>query len=469
MKSINFNPRHQSPLPLKVLMGLLPFLLMGSFAQAGSSSCDRILLFKVKGKVKVSVKGETLTSAPETNNVASAQTGELKTSNTTQEKILKLRTNSSHLNVSDEVLAVVFNNELRIYEKNLLTILEGGGFDESSLRAFYETLFFPEDLIKPRLEMSRALDENNILSVLGDLSLKETIRLFVGNSPISIEKDSLLGRYLAETNSKMQKNSFMANAKGIVSLAGSSKSGNPNRLIVPVDEKSFATFKKYFSTEQAYAVQGHGNVLFGGKLLMNAQNLASKEPRFMTVNTPLPFVLLKTTEAARMERYIKAVQKPNPPAENGGYAGPWDNPARSPWNWVKTADGKDYLSKKGSYNCCTHWHGNIPLGDKGVTEIILPGPNNKPITVTVSRPDYSSSKSTKYVEDVWTYPMHEPISAILGLAQENGQGNFASPGWVVGSLLTVAPQDRIPMVFIFTQDASLDIDPKVALNIEDPW
>jgi hypothetical protein len=57
----------------------------------------------------------------------------------------------------------------------------------------------------------------------------------------------------------------------------------------------------------------------------------------------------KTSEAQRLTKYFELG------AENGDLA-------QYPWNLGK------YCSKEGGYTSCTHWVGNIPVGDKVVKE-----------------------------------------------------------------------------------------------------
>jgi len=363
-----------------------------------------------------------------------------------------------HLDV--KTVKAVFDPHLPVFQDRLIQVLSAKNQSfEESLKDLYGSLYFPEDLIKARLEMSKHLTPENILSVLGDLSLPETLRLFVGRDPAHIAADSLLGRYLEETGLKAQTHRFKEQD---AQKDGTFKE-SPDRLEVLVDAKTFPIFMKYFSNQQSYSAQGHGNMLFGGKLYMFGVPVNVVEPRPMSAGTPLPMVLLKTTEGARMGRYMQAMATAYPGLTDG-----WQTPARSPWSQIPGKDGKLYLSVNGHFNCCTHWHGNIPLGDNLVNDIVLPGDADQPLIAHVNEPDYSNPVLAP-VKDVWTAPLHEPISAVLGLADANGPGEFSSPGWVIQSLLVSAPIERVPFVLIFANDAQVPLPENFFPRFERPW
>jgi hypothetical protein len=397
--------------------------------------------------------------------------------NPTQVKILEIRNGR----ISDSALKVVFNHDLRQFEESLLKVLEGapkepGAADEplpASLRKFYESLFFPEDLIAPRLAAAHHIDEKNIIAVLGDLSLEETFRLFIGkpeelqrlaaDHQIQVAPDSLVGRYIQESGAAIGVRTYK---ETVPSVAGEALLEGPSRLAVQIDETTIPIWKKYFSNTQAYSVIGHGNLVFNGKVLLQTSNMLQSEMRKAQSNTPLPYVLLKTTEGARMERYLTAFRS----AINHGkgffpVTGYYESTTRSPWNQIPGKDGKPYCDQKGAYSCCIHWHGNIPVGDDLVNDIILPGPGNKPVVCHLSPPD-TSDPALAHVRDVWTYPLHKPISAVLGLAENNGLGDFAGSFNVIQTLLTRAPTERVPFVIHFVPDARMPVNPDGPLYFE---
>lgn len=99
--------------------------------------------------------------------------------------------------------------------------------------------------------------------------------------------------------------------------------------------------------------------------------------------------------------------------------------------------------------------------------MVFPGPGDKPITAQLRRPVYNDP-NVEGVKDIWTYPGAQPISAVLGLAKNNGKGEFASPGWVIQSLLVSTTTERVPVVFWFKQDAKVEIPENAVPAFEAP-
>jgi hypothetical protein len=342
-------------------------------------------------------------------------------------------------------------------------------------------MFFPDALSQPRLEMAKRITPDNILQVLGDLTNQETLRLYVGDRPDRVLPDSILGRYLAESGALLQRRSFTE--KGTMAAGQVPRTGK-RRYVVPVDAANFELFKKYFSNEfhQTYSVFGHAHPIWEGKLLYQMGGFQVQDFNFPGKNAPLPLVLLKTTEGQRMQNFITAFQKIGRNTNqqpNFGRQG-WDNPARAPWSYIPAVGGGRYMEVRSKYSCCVQYQGNIPIGDRLVTKITLPsagipepGQNawnvmDVPVEVDLHPPDYSNAPDLEPVKNIWTYPLHEPFSAVLGLAQNNGQGEFASSGWLIQTLMVSAPLDRVPFVIIFTDNAKAKLDPNLPLHFEQP-
>src|SRR5690606_25244992 len=63
------------------------------------------------------------------------------------------------------------------------------------------------------------------------------------------------------------------------------------------------------------------------------------------------------------------------------------------------------------------------------------------------------------VHRVWKVPGHRQLSHVLGLAESNDRGEFASPGWVLVSLTGRATVRRVPVVFLMVGDHQAPIPP----------
>lgn len=376
---------------------------------------------------------------------------QLAAKNETQKSILEiLKSRANSVQMDHSALELVFNHELRIFENRLLEVLnkiQSGSPVVETLKSFYESQFYPRVLQVERLKAAeQTWTEGNILKILGDLSEKEVLRLFVGPTPDRVMRDSLVGRYLQESGALLQKRAYTEtnNAKG-------NKTG-VERLLVPVSAQTFPIWQKYFSNQNGYSVFGHANTVFQG---LSYSYAGDKSPlAALSPQTPLPFVLLKTTEGARLERYLEVVVAHS----NGG----WANEIKRPWQIP------GYLSQNGNYNCCTHWHGNLPIGDRRVNTVTLPGAGDQPVIVEV-REGAQLPADKPYLNEIWKGPMNEPISSLLGLADNNGRGEFASPGWVIQSLLVSAPIERVPFVVFFVNDVTQTYDANTPPRFENPW
>lgn len=398
--------------------------------------------------------------------------------NPTQLKILDfinstkgLNENSNLIQIKPDVLKSVFEHDVRDYENTLLELMgpKGDELTLKRLRQFYESKYFPKDLIKVRLRMASKVSSKNILAVLGDLTFQETQRLFIGTAKEiengQVNADSLIGRYLAESNSKLSFRPFEERAE---SNPGNGLKVGIERMIIPVSNDTLEIWKKYFSNINGYSVIGHGNLIFNGEVLVQTSAMQASPMRMPSIDTPLPFVLFKTTEGYRMSRYVKSFQSAIKFQKQGMAPMGWDNTARSPWNQIPGKNNKSYIEGKGKYNCCVHWQGNMPIGDKLVTEIVLPGENNKPVIAKLNPPDYSDP-DLAHVKDVWTYPLNEPVSSAIGLADRNGAGDFASAGWVIQTLLISASKERVPFVFMFVEDVKHEFPEVIKPTYEHPW
>lgn len=259
------------------------------------------------------------------------------------------------------------------------------------------------------------------------LSLADIQQRYFGNiEGNEIDPNSLLGQYIAETGAKVSTKAFPLNPNA--------PELGVERILVPVSEKSLPAFLKYFSDPHFMSVLGHANVLLEGTVHAYGGTVA--EFRLPKANTPLPVLMLSDTEAKRLHDYMAAVPK---------HTDWMSSPLKMPWML------KDYTDvKEGCYQNCTHWIGNIPIGDKLVTEIVVPSSKDQPVTLHLKEPNLPPEH--QYMKDIWTFPVHEPLSAVLGLAEKNGNGDFGSPGYVIHTLLGSAPIERVKFVFVVVAD-----------------
>jgi hypothetical protein len=298
--------------------------------------------------------------------------------------------------------------------------------------------------------------KESLSQALGELTLADSKTLF----------DELVARYLSETQASTVVRRFHRGAaQGVVDT--SSALGD-ERLVVTVSAATFEQFKKYFSGSNQFfhlhtPRQGTLMVGFQGKVGSYAN--IQQDFRAPTIGTILPTIVLSSSEAERMHQFIRLG------SANGGA-----QYALTPW----TLQG---YCATGGYSSCTHWFGNIPIGDRMVSEYRFPGKIDQHASNSIS-PDpvidaaprvqalgnftYSGSDQTiaHLLPQVWGAPGSEQLADVIGLAQSNLSGELANPGWVAISLTGSAPRDRVPVVFYIVSDhrapIAPDFDPQIA-------
>ena len=206
---------------------------------------------------------------------------------------------------------------------------------------------------------------------------------------------------------------------------------------------------------------GHGAILQG----MDVTDVwgRTNELRAMRENTPLPMLILKTSEAERLHRYLRAANLPK-------YAN-WGNALKQPW--LLTNDKGEQYVHRGAYQCCTNFNGNVPIGDKLVDAYALPlvnewGNNAAKQPIQYSQLVQWTTKGHDELKHIWTVPGHQQLSDVLGLLENNVNGEFASPGWVIQSLMGEASTSRVPVIFIFRNNHREEIPDHPALHYEQP-
>jgi hypothetical protein len=323
-----------------------------------------------------------------------------------------------------------------------------------ALRATLENKV-PAKSIDARIQALLAGKKDSLLRALGDMDLEETQELYHGGDFARPSKDSLIGKYLAETGAKTMTKRFPVSP-------GSSVLG-PERLVVAVSEKSFAEYQKYFSLHNNLSVIGHAYVVHNGKLSSYIHK--GVDMRLPSVGNTLPTVLLKTSEADRTTQYLRVMTSMQPA---GAYV--WDSPAMQPWKVP------GYCPLPGAYANCTHWIGNMPIGDKTVDTLQFPGAMDDYAAHHVSVDDSAprlaklgeNKSQDKLLRRIFKTPSNEQFSFVIGQGDANLRGDFSNPGWVIQTLLGPTSNDRVPVIFLVTPDHRAPIDPDFVPHFEEP-
>lgn len=325
------------------------------------------------------------------------------------------------------------------------------------LRALLKKEGVPSKLVEKGIRENVAGDANALRRLMGNLSFDETRAMFMGRTGGGTEftADSLIGKYVKQSGATVKVMDVPDMLK--------QRQYKEKKLFVSVSAESFPLFEKMFGNRMFMSSLGHGAILQG----MDVTDVWGRTNplRAMRENTPLPMLILKTSEAERLHRYLRAANLPK-------YAN-WGNALKQPWRL--TNDKGEVYVQQGAYQCCTNFNGNIPIGDKLVDGYALPlvnewgnNANAGPQPIKYSQLVQWTTKGHDELKQIWTVPGHQQLSDVLGLLQNNVNGEFASPGWVIQSLMGEASTSRVPVIFIFRNNHREEIPDHPALHYEQP-
>jgi hypothetical protein len=291
---------------------------------------------------------------------------------------------------------------------------------------------------------------------LGELTLEESQFMLHGGNPLAPTADSLIGKYLADTGA----------TSGVRSFAPTPQSGvrGDARLVVNVDERTYASWSQHFGNEHLFGqlhtpMQGTLMVTFDAKLA-TWQGVRG-DMRMPILDSFSPMVVLSSSEGGRLHRFF-------------AYGTDFDSFTRIRNPWVQA----EYCAR-GAYGSCTHWFGNLPIGDRLVTEYKFPGwidhdpytpvpdrgPHDPAPRIDTLNP-YQAAESDEALRDILRYPGHEQLADVIGLTRQQLGAELANPGWTAYAVLGGAPVERVPVVFRFVQDARAPFDPNFNLRID---
>ncbi len=332
----------------------------------------------------------------------------------------------------------------------------------------------PKDQIATRIEnFLKDSSAENLRRLAGEKTLEESRLLLFGGNPLKPTEESLLGRYLSETKASSIKRGFP------MSASEESKMG-PQKFTVAIDRgKSSELFDKYFMQPEFFyhmhtPQQGTLHFLHHGKEGSYSRYASTFSANRPGEGTLLPMIIMSSKEAERMRLYFSL-----------GVIN--QDLAKMPWEYT------DYCAT-GGYDSCTHWFGEMPIGEDLVASYRFPGnvdrhagnaPSSRPQTKTLGplnfnreqiyRYGYSaptgnvkifpwaSSRKTKassldlaeaLAGAVWKAPGHMQMWEVLGQKTALDQGEFANPGYVARVLTGKVSNDRVPVVFVYAEDAS---------------
>jgi hypothetical protein len=290
------------------------------------------------------------------------------------------------------------------------------------------------------------------------MTLPEVQRLVHGGNPLAPTPESLLGQYIKETRAVTLVRTF-DDAAAVE--AGRPGAQGPAKLVVSVSAESFPVFMRIFKRPEWFSVVDHANLVHNGQLTTYSGELMG-DLRFPgTPFKPFPMMLLKTSEAQRMDQYLRLFRR------EGTRMG-WENAASAPWRL------KNYCAVSAWGTSCTQQIGNIPIGDKRVIEYTMPGPqptvglpvlNPSPKVQRIGGPAQPQMVPDPRASDpllarVWKIPGNQQLSEVIGQQGANLRGEMANPGWTISTLLGPTSVERVPAVFVIRPDhrAPLEAD-----------
>jgi hypothetical protein len=338
-----------------------------------------------------------------------------------------------------ETLALLANPEMTYYHDQLAHVLEIALKDRSEksmnqkiLSALKDNLHnaVPSDTVEKRIESLKNEKPGALLQALGQMTLPELQRLVYGRNPLKPSPESLLGQYINTTGAATVVRTFPR---------GPNRQEGPKKLVVSLSPRSFKKYSELFTLVN-FLIHVHspnqGTLYLAHEGLSGSYANHSEDLRAPSPGALLPHILLSTSEGQRARLFFEL-------GKSGGEA-------KEPWDL-------DNYCAKGGYSSCTHWVGNIPVGDKLVNRYSFPGQVDDHADNSVGK-GVQSQRLEPYENDnlitslVWKVPGHQQLADVIGLHRANISAELANPGWVAYSLLGSAGVDRVPFVFLTTSN-----------------
>jgi hypothetical protein len=322
----------------------------------------------------------------------------------------------------------------------------------------------PEDGIDARI--TDFLQGGKIYRALGEMNHQEVGLLLHGGNPLAPTLTSKLGKLI---------NDFQLSTVVRKFDQGPGYGGKgPEKLVIAFDANSAPEVKKiieeihllthYHTPRQGTLKMTHEGYTFGWYGRNEIANDLSSDSNQGSLIIP---ILLSSTESQRVRNFAKL-------RHIAGQTGA----AEEPWKL------NGYCAT-GGYNSCTHWVGNIPLGDTRVQSYTFPGKvdgyasnsispdeaiDRLPRTKELAEYNLTAQNGNQDVVDltkmVWKVPGNQQLAYTLGLARAHEGGMLANPGWVAHTFLSRLDNQRSPFVFLQTGMARdpipLDFDPKIS-------
>lgn len=277
-------------------------------------------------------------------------------------------------------------------------------------------------------------------------TLQEAALLIHGGDPLHPTAESLVGKYLAETQAISVIRAFPKSADATESELG------PARLFIAVDEKSFPVFKKYFSEKYllSHFHEPHQQIMVAAfKDQRGSYARLEDAYRFTYSGVMVMPLILLPSESERAENYFKLAQMTSRRFDVALYP------------WLLTNGHAETYTAVGNAKSLTDWFLNMPLGDAQDEKRVEYDRETVSANALAKRAPALSAEYFSLLEQVWKAPYaHASLARVL----EIDQLNLKNPGRVAAALLGSASIERLPIVFRFVNDRKVDPKPDF-----DPW
>lgn len=312
---------------------------------------------------------------------------------------------------------------------------------------------------------------------LGEMTREEMNEALIGRNGIQdVSPDSIVGRFLQEQAAAGRPASTL-----IAQFPTAPTEGAPlgeRRLFIAIDAQSAQKVREMVTNNPHLLV--HNYDLGQGTLYLNhhGKNISYAKYNSNDVwntttfyeNHLLPFITLSTTSATNAINYFTL--------------GTLTNSARTkyPWSLVKVVENQpnELYVRPGGYTCCTHWFGEMPLGDRITETYAMPGqPDTSgrqadPLATdqraireapvgsythfsqhNTNTPIGTESRLDRLTRIVWRSEKGpEQMWSMLNARAQFADAQLTNPGWILFNLLGAAPVDRVPVVFVYRGDAT---------------
>lgn len=391
----------------------------------------------------------------------------------------------------DNVSQILINDASPLTRDRLIYILDQIN-SKTATEAFVSLLqshlqnYVPARQINERIEnLLQKKDTQSLRRALGEKTLQETQELVYGENPESPSPESLMGQYLVEAKALFEKRKYGG---------GPGSKLSAHKYAVSINQEMSNIFYKYFFDIPEllfhYHTPGQGTlvIVFDKKMITYAGGGRQDISDLLEVNAILPMVVLSTSEAHRLVNYFSL----------GGINQTF---AKEPWEKIP-----QYCAR-GGYNSCTHWFGEMPVGDKLVASYVYPGkvdyhadndvgpgPQRKKLKEFVDTPEYEDALQNsnydysrisqrienlvggkieninkqvitdKLVRLVWTVPGAQHFADMLGQQDGKLRGEFANPGYVARILIGRTSLQRVPYVFHVGTSSTKKISRYLGIN-----